>query len=522
MNHLRVFPCSSRAFRLACAVVAPLGVALLTAGCGGSAADGTPAGGAGGRGGARGGRGAAQPVVTVRVSQKDVPVEIAAVGNVEAFTTIAVRSQVTGQLDSVSVTEGTFVKKGEVLFTIDRRPLESQLQQAQANMERDQALLAQAEAQLARDAANAEYQQLQAERQAQLVARGIISKDVGEQTRAQADATAATVKADKAAIESARSQLKIQQAQLENAQVQLSYSVGRSPINGRLGDILVKAGNLVIANNTQLMTISQVEPVFVTFAVPATHLPTIKRHTGGSEKLIVVATPQDAEAQPAEGTLTFVDSLVDQTTDTIKLKAAFSNLDHRLWPGQFARVNLRLTTLSQATVVPQQAVQTGQDGQFVFVVSQGGGRAGRGRGQGQGQGQPQVQGQGRTGGTDAAAAPPALTVEQRPVTVAQRFGDDVVIEKGLRPGEMVVTEGQLRLEDGTRVQIADSEGNLQSGRAGGRAGGRGGRGQGQGTGGPGGPGGNDQGGQGGQRGAGGQDQGGQPGQGGQGRGQRGQ
>src|SRR5205085_12672285 len=128
-----------------------------------------------------------------------VPIEIAAVGNVEAYTTITVRSQVTGQLDTVSVTEGNFVKKGDVLFTIDKRPLESQLQQAEANLERDQSLLAQAEAQLARDAANAEYQQLQAERQAQLVARGIISKDVGEQTRSQADATAATVKADKAA-----------------------------------------------------------------------------------------------------------------------------------------------------------------------------------------------------------------------------------------------------------------------------------------------------------------------------------
>jgi multidrug efflux system membrane fusion protein len=237
-----------------------------------------------------------------------------------------------------------------------------------------------------------------------------------------------------------------------------------------MGDVTVKAGNLVTANTTQIMTIAQVEPVFVTFAVPATHLPTIKKHSSGRDKLSVVATPQDADAQPAEGELTFIDNLVDQTTDTIRLKATFKNDDHRLWPGQFARVSLRLTTLPQATVVPQQAVQTGQDGQFIFVVNQGGGR-GRGQAKEQAQGQPQTTppAADRSGGADAG---PALTVEQRPVTVGQRVGDDIVIEKGVRAGEMVVTEGQLRLEDGARVQLSDPNGNLQGGR-----GGRGGRGQ---------------------------------------------
>jgi multidrug efflux system membrane fusion protein len=541
MKRLRIL-FLSQSSRPLCLALAGLIVAVLAAACGGNAANGTAAGAgaAGGRGG-RGGRGAgggAQPVVTARVSQKDVPVDIAAVGNVEAFSTIAVRSQVTGNLDSVSVTEGNFVKKDDVLFTIDKRPLEELLEQAQANMDRDVALLAQSEAQLARDAANAEYQQLAAERQAQLVGRGIISKDVAEQARSQADATGALVKADKAAIESARSQLKIQQSQVQNAKVQLSYAISRSPINGRLGDILVKAGNLVTANTTQITTISQVEPIFVTFSVPATHLPTIRKHTVGSDKLSVVATPQDAEAQPVEGKLTFVDSVVDQNTDTVKLKALFTNTDHRLWPGQFARVSLRLETLEQATVVPQQAVQTGQEGQFVFVVSQGGagGRGGRGRGQGRGQGQgngqaqaapaqaaaaPAAEGQGRAAasgapGADPAAAPapPALTVEQRPVTVGQRVGDEIVVEKGLRPGELVVTEGQLRLEDGTRVQLSDADGNLQAGRG---RGGRGGRGRGQG----------DQGGQGAQGGAqpapaGQQAQPAPDAQGGQGRGQRGQ
>jgi multidrug efflux system membrane fusion protein len=364
-----------------------------------------------------------------------VPVDIAAVGNVEAYTSISVRSQVTGQLQQSFFHEGDIVKKGDQLFTIDPRPLESALQQAEANLVRDRALLNQAEAQLTRDAANAEYQQLAAERQSQLVDRGIVSKDAGEQVRAAADATAGLVKADKAAIESAKAQLAVQQSVVDNSKVQLSYIAIRSPIDGRTGNNTVKAGNLATANNTELVTIAQLEPIYVTFAVPAVHLPTINRHMG-ADKLSVVATPQDADMQPAEGQLTFVDNTVDTTTDTIKLKATFANRDHRLWPGQFARVSLRLATLSNATVVPTQAVQTGQDGQFVFVVK-----------------------------ADS-------TVDQRPVTVAQRVGDDVVVEKGVEPGETVVTEGQLRLEQGTRVQTGGG-----GAPAGGRAGrGRGGRG----------------------------------------------
>ena len=345
-------------------VLTPL---VAAAACTSNTAAAGPAGsGRGGRGG-RGAAGLGQPVVTTKASQRDVPVDIAAVGNVEAYTSISVRSQVTGQLQQSFFHEGDIVKKGDQLFTIDPRPLESALQQAEANLVRDRALLNQAEAQLTRDAANAEYQQLAAERQSQLVDRGIVSKDAGEQVRAAADATAALVKADKAAIESAKAQLAVQQSVVDNSKVQLSYTAIRSPIDGRTGNNTVKAGNLATANNTELVTIAQLEPVYVTFAVPAVHLPTIKRHMG-ADKLSVVATPQDADMQPAEGQLTFVDNTVDTTTDAIKLKATFANRDHRLWPGQFARVSLRLATLSNATVVPSQAVQTGQDGQFVFVV----------------------------------------------------------------------------------------------------------------------------------------------------------
>ena len=430
----------SRAAQFACAGLAGLVLALVSTGCSGSAAaDSPPA--AGGRGGGRGGRGGGgggvQPVVTAKVTQKDVPIDIAAVGNVEAYSTISIRSQITGQIEQAFFHEGDIVKKGALLFKIDPRPLTSALQQSQANETRDQALLAQAEAQLARDAATAEFQQLTSERQGQLVAKGIVSKDASEQSHAQADATLATVNADKAAIASARAQLAVQQSITENARVQLSYTDIRSPIDGRTGNNTVKVGNLATVNQ-ELVTIAQLEPVYVTFTVPAVHLPTIKQHLGGADRLPVVATPQDEDKKSAEGELTFVDNLVDAATDTIKLKATFSNSDHRLWPGQFARVSLRLTTLSGATVVPSQAVQTGQEGQFVFVVK------------------------------------PDSTVAQRPVTVAQRVADDVVISQGLTPGETIVTEGQLRLEQGTRVQVSDPNGNVQDRGGSGGKGGRGG------------------------------------------------
>jgi multidrug efflux system membrane fusion protein len=400
-----------------------------------SAAGTGATGGGRGRGG-RGGGGDA-PVVVAKATQKDVPVDIAAIGNVEAFATISVRSQITGLLQEINFHEGDFVKTGQRLFTLDRRPFEAALAQAEANLTREKALLAQAEAQLTKDAASAEYQQLTAERQAQLVQRGILSKDAGEQARSQADATRAAVDADKANVESAKANMVAQEAGVETARVQLSYTIITSPIDGRTGNLAVKVGSLITANQLEMITIARVEPIYVTFAVPAVHLATIKNHMGANDtKLQVTATPQDADAQAVSGVLAFVDNAVDVTTDTIKLKASFANTDHRLWPGQFARVSLRLAILPHAVVVPTQAVQTGQDGQYVFVVKD------------------------------------DSTVEQRPIVTAQRVDQDMVVEKGLQPGETVVTEGQLRLEPGAHV-------TTDPGAAGGR--GRGGRGQGQGN-----------------------------------------
>src|SRR4051794_37736577 len=419
--------------------------AFAGAACGSNTSAAGPGGG-GGRGRGRGGDGGAAPVVTAKVANKDVPVDLAAIGNVEAYASISVRSQVTGQLTELSFHEGDLVKQGQLLFQLDRRPFEAALASAEANLVRDRALLAQAEAQLARDASNAEYQQLAAERQNQLMQRGIISKDQSEQIRSQADATKSVVNADRANIESARAQLVAQEAAVESSKVSLGYTTIKSPVDGQTGNLSVKVGSLITANQTELTTIARVQPVLVTFTVPAIHLGTIKQHMSGGNKLPVTATPQDTAAQPAPGYLTFVDNAVDMTTDTIKLKATFDNPDRRLWPGQFARVSLRLTTLDNATVVPSQAVQTGQDGQYVFVVKE------------------------------------DQTVEQRSVTVGQRVADDTVVQKGLKGGETVVTEGQLRLEPGSRV-TTDLSGR---GGPGGGGRGRGGRGGNRGAGGEGG------------------------------------
>ena len=422
------------------AYVMTLLAALGTAGCGSSSAAAPGAGG--GRGG-RGG-GAAVPVVVGRAVQKDVPVDLASIGNVEAFSTISVRAQITGTLNAVRFQEGDFVKAGDLLFTIDPRPYEAALHQAEANLTRDEALLRQADAQLARDIANEQYSTAEAQRLASLNERGLVPKDQTEQGKAAAAAGSALVNADKAAIEGAKAQLVAQQSAVETARLQLGYTSIKSPIAGRTGNLMAKAGNLVTANTTELITITQIAPVYVTFAMPAVHLDEIKRQAGG-QPLDVTATPQTAGGHPANGKLTFIDNAVDPSTDTIKLKATFANTDRALWPGQFARVSLRVATLEKATVVPSEAVQTGQDGQFVFLVK-----------------------------GDS-------TVEQRPVTTGQAADQDVVIKTGLKPGDLVVTQGQLRLEPGTKIQRADprtGEAGSPSGR-GGRGGGGRGRGGGQ-------------------------------------------
>jgi len=402
--------------------------ALVNSGCTTESTQAKDGGATGGKGGGRRGEGGgAVPVVAASVVQKNVPIEISVVGNVEAYSTITVKAQVGGALVNVHFQEGDYVKKDALLFTIDPRPLEAQLAQLEANLQRDKALLGQAEANLARDSAQELYARDQANRYAKLFDQGIVSREQGDQLRTNANALAQSVLADKAAIESSRSQILADQAMIANAKVQLGYTSIRSPIDGRTGNLMVKQGNVVTANTSDLITINQIEPIYVTFAVPEVRLPEIKRYMAQG-KLPVIAKSQDSEAQPEQGHLTFVDNNVDMTTGTIKLKGTFQNVGHKLWPGQYVNVTLRLTTQPNALVVPNQAVQSGQNGQFVYVVKE------------------------------------DRTVEVRPVSTGARVDQDLVIENGLDAGETVVTEGQLRLAPGSRVQLRDSRDKQGQGR----------------------------------------------------------
>lgn len=410
-------------------VLTVLGIGTGCSDKGASASAASGGSGAPTKGGGRGGRGGDVPVTVATVAEKDVPLEIQVIGNVEAYSTISVKAQVTGQLTEIFFREGDFVKKGEQLFAIDQRPLEAALNQMQANLSRDEAALGQAQANLAKDQAQHRYVESQADRYAKLFEQKIISRDQAEQLRANADAVGQTVNADRATIESVKASIQASRAAVENAKVQLGYTKIYSPINGRTGNVTVKQGNVVTANNVELMTITEVEPIYVTFAVPEAQLPAVKRYMAQG-KLPVRARPQDDSAPEEVGTLTFVDNMVDTTTGTIKLKGTFPNRDHKLWPGEFVRVTLRLATQHDAVVVPNEAVQTGQNGSFVYVVKA------------------------------------DKTVESRPVTTGSRVEQDLVVESGLQPGETIVTEGQLRLAPGSRIVVRDGRGGGRGGRGG--------------------------------------------------------
>jgi membrane fusion protein, multidrug efflux system len=410
----RVFACGARAIGCASLIL----LAFFTQGCTNKS---TQAAGRRGDG--------AVPVVVATVSQKDVPVNIDVIGNVEAYSTISVKAQIGGELTKVSFHEGDFVKKDELLFTVDPRAYAAALSQAQANVSRDTAAQGQAEANLARDAANEKYAQAQAARYQKLFEAGVVSKEQADQMRSSADALEQTILADKASIESARAQIGASQAAIENAKVQMSYTTIRSPIDGRTGNLSVKQGNVVSGNTMELVTIAEVQPIYVTFSVPEAQLGDIKKYMAAG-KLPVHATAQDDNTQSEVGVLTFIDNTVDSTTGTIKLKGTFPNENRKLWPGEFLRVTLRLTTHANAVVVPNQAVQTGQDGQFVYVVKDG------------------------------------KTVELRPVVTGSRIDQELVIERGLQPGETVVTEGQLRLAPGSTVQVRDGRERPAGGRKG--------------------------------------------------------
>ena len=360
-----------------------LAAMLLLSGCQkGAAESGAPPAG-GGRGGGKGGGGDV-PVVTAPVVVKAMSVKVRAVGNVEASSTVDVRSQVSGELLTVNFTEGQEVKEGQLLFTIDPKPFETALKQA--------------EAAFARDSANAKNIEAQRARAENLMKAGLVARADYDALAAQAAAIQASLASDSASIDSAK--------------IQLMHTKVTAPVSGRTGALLVHPGSLVRnTDSAALVVINQIAPAFVSFAVPARLLPRLQ----SNRKLPVEASPAGATDQKSTGTVTFIDNAVDQNTDSIRVKATFVNADRRLWPGAFVEVTLLLAIDSEAVVVPSAAVQPSQQGQFVFVVKS------------------------------------DQTVEARPVKVAWTEEGDTVVSDGLKGGETVVTDGQLKLTPGAKV-----------------------------------------------------------------------
>jgi multidrug efflux system membrane fusion protein len=383
------------------------------------------------------------PVGAAVAEQRAVPVQVTAVGTVQAYTTVRVKSQVAGQIERVHFTEGQEVRQGDLLFTIDPRPLQAAVKQAEANVARDRAALRQAEAALAqrqaevqqalanleRDQAQQAHARQQEQRYKTLVEKELIARELYDQFRTNLAAMDATVQANRAAVENARAAAQAAQAGVENvraviradeamlqtARLNLGYTTIRAPMAGRTGNLMLQAGNVVKANDDNpMVVIAQVHPIYVSFAVPQQHLAAIKQFQAAGP-LAVRALPSGAP-KPAVGRLTFVNNTVDPTTGTIQLKGTFDNADRALWPGQYVEVALTLTTES-AVVVPSQAVQPGQQGPYVFVIT------------------------------------PDLTAQPRPVEIGRRLAAETIVTKGLAPGERVVTDGQLRLVPGARVEV---------------------------------------------------------------------
>jgi multidrug efflux system membrane fusion protein len=329
------------------------------------------------------------PVSAAKVEVKKVPVRLSAVGNIEPYTSVAVKARVDGQIVAVHFKEGDHVRKGDVLFEIDPRPFQAALEQAEANLAKDQAQLDRAKTQ---DARNLD-----------LLKQNFISKDAYEQFKTNVQTAAATVRADQAAV--------------DNAKLQLGYCTIRSTLDGYAGRILIQQGNLVKANDTNaLVTINQIVPVYATFSVPEQNLPEIREHQAKGD-LVVQTTLPSSTHPPITGRLSFIDNSADTTTGTIRLKAEFANKDTALWPGQFVNVVLTLYEQDNAIVAPSTAIQNGPNGQYVFIVK------------------------------------PDHTVELRDVKVDRSVGDETVVASGLKPGETVVTAGQLRLAPGSRVTL---------------------------------------------------------------------
>lgn len=329
------------------------------------------------------------PVSVAKATEKDVPVEINAIGEMQAYSSVAVKSQVNGLLLKVHFTEGQYVKKGDLLFSIDPRPFEAALSQAEATLARDRAQLNNAK--------------VDASRYEELVKKGYVAQAQYDQFRTAAEALEGTVKADESTV--------------ANAKILLGYTKIHSPLTGRTGGVQINEGNIVRADSDkELVTIYQIEPIYAAFSVPEQNLPEIKSHMAKSRLDVAVTVPEAGDGN-YKGELTFVNNTVDRQTGTILLKGTLKNSDRKLWPGQFVNVALKLATERNAVTVPSQAVMAGQKGQYVFVVKN------------------------------------DMTAEQRPVEAGRTYGSETVVSKGVNPGETVITDGQLQVLPGIKVEI---------------------------------------------------------------------
>ncbi len=330
------------------------------------------------------------PVTAGNVAVADVPVMLNAIGTVQAFNMVTIKSRVDGQIVRVDFTEGQDVKAGAALLQIDPRPFQATLELVQATKEKDEAQLASAQADLAR--------------WAELVGSGFKSRQTYDQQKALVAQLQAALKGD--------------EAQINTARLNLGYAAIRSPIDGRLGARLVDAGNMVRATDAAgLVTVSQVKPIFASFTVPQENAHKI-RERQAKAPLEVLAYGGDGKTLLATGKLTLIDNAIDQTTGTIRLKATFANDDERLWPGEFVNLRVILNVRKGVPTVPAQTVQDGPTGHYAYVIKD------------------------------------DSTVERRDVEIAVVQDGIAVVTKGLSPGEKIVVEGQYRLTKGARVRVS--------------------------------------------------------------------
>ncbi len=362
---------------------------------------------------------APQAVRAIQAMAADVPLEVAAIGNVEAISTVDVKARVTAPVLRVSFAEGQDVRQGQLLFELDPEPFKRQIAEMEANVAKDIANERQADANIVRDQATYENLVSIANRNATLLKEGIVSRELTDQARSNADAAKATLDADRAAIESAKAAEKVDRARLAETSLQLDYTKIYAPISGRAGAIAVKQGSLAKQDDNTLVTLLQTAPVYVSFSVPENMLPEIRKYNG-STPLSITAIASDNRS--TNGSLQFIDSAVDTTTGTIRLKAQFANADRLLWPGQFVNVKARLTVEHGRVMIASQTIQNGPDGKYVWIYNPG----------------------------DSTVSMRKVEV-LRLVTAGQ--GEKAVIGSGLSVGESVISEGQMRLAPKAKVRL---------------------------------------------------------------------